>query len=430
MGDRSRNWPPVKHLLRRSVATCARACVLAGAVFVGATAVAPRPAEAAIVERIVAVVGERPILLSELRQRARPHLVRIALSTQNPSQQAAAESEMFRELLTRLIDERLEEQAADKAHLTVTPEEVDNGIRQVAAQARIDPKQLVAEAKRQGLTEQDYRDEIRRQVLEGKLIQLRVRGRVRVTDQDARSTYNTFVKEMGQQSSVDLRILVVSIPPGASQQTATARVVLAEELSRRGNAGEDFCQLVLEYSDDPSTKHSCGSRGPMALSMLLPELQEVAKHQKPGETSAPNRLQGSVRAAGRARRPDRLRRRAGEAARVRAGEGADDGARVRRSDGAPAEDVAPGAASRDLHRRPALSVVRASLVERGDDAIERGAPVARRAMTRSSRRARRSRSCRIVDPTAWPDHNGGAYATDLERARRACVDSSSPRPLS
>lgn len=64
-------------------------------------------------------------------------------------------------------------------------------------------------------------------------------------------------------------------------------MTLAEELSRRSNAGEDFCELVAQYSDDPSTKHTCGSRGPMALSMLLPELQEVAKHQKPGETSSP-----------------------------------------------------------------------------------------------------------------------------------------------
>ena len=39
-----------------------------------------RPADASIVERIVAVVGERPILLSELRSRGRPHLWRIAAS--------------------------------------------------------------------------------------------------------------------------------------------------------------------------------------------------------------------------------------------------------------------------------------------------------------------------------------------------------------
>src|SRR6187549_2127695 len=109
-------------------------CALAA---LGVLAVAePRPADAAIVERIVAVVGERPILLSELRQRARPHLFRIQLSTQDPTQQAAQESGMFRDLLNRMIDERLEETAADKAHLTVTPEEVDNGIRQVASQAK------------------------------------------------------------------------------------------------------------------------------------------------------------------------------------------------------------------------------------------------------------------------------------------------------
>lgn len=247
----------------------------------------PREADAAIIERIVAVVGERPILLSELRLRARPHLFRIAMSTQNPSQQAAQESEMFRELLNRMIDERLEEQAADKAHLTVTPEEVDNGIKQVAAQAKMQPKDLVAEAKRQGLSEQDYRDEIRRQVLEGKLIQLRVRGRVRVTDQDARAAYGHLVKEIEGQSPVDLKILALAIAPGSTQQQVEARRVMGQELANRARAGEDFCQLVLQYSDDPTTKHSCGSRGALPLSALYGELQTAAKTLKPGETADP-----------------------------------------------------------------------------------------------------------------------------------------------
>lgn len=272
-----------RNLRRRSMVRLAAVLALAGA----AAGLTPRSAEASIVERVVAVVGERPILLSELRQRARPHLLRIAMSGRNPTQQAAEESDMFRELLTRMIDERLEEQAADKAHLTVTPEEVDNGIKQVAAQQHIDPKILIAEAKRQGLTEQDYRDEIRRQVLEGKLVQLRVRGRVRISDEDARSSYNNYVREVAQQQPVDLRILVLSIPPGTSPETAQARVVLAEEISRRAKAGEDFCNLVLSYSDDNSTKATCGSRGPIPMQALFPELQEVARSQKPGETSAP-----------------------------------------------------------------------------------------------------------------------------------------------
>jgi len=246
-----------------------------------------RTADASIVERVVAVVGERPILLSELRLRARPHLYRIALTTPTPAQQAAAESDMYKELLNRMIDERLEESAADKAHLSVTPEEVDNGIKQVAAQNRIAVRDVILDAKRQGLTEQDYRDEIRRQVLEGKLIQLRVRGRVRVTDQDARAAYTHWEKEYTSAQPVDLRILVLTIPPGASEQTIKARQVLGLDLSQRAKRGEDFCQLVLAYSEDPTTKSTCGSRGEMPKQALFPQLQQAADALKPGEASDP-----------------------------------------------------------------------------------------------------------------------------------------------
>jgi peptidyl-prolyl cis-trans isomerase SurA len=244
-------------------------------------------AHASIVERVVAVVGERPILLSDLRQRARPHLYRIALSTQNPAQQAAAESELYKELLNRMIEERLEEQAADKAHISVSPEEVDNGIRQVAAQQKMSPRQVIAEARRQGLTEQDYRDEIRRQVLEGKLIQLRVRGRVRVTEQDARAAYSHWQKEYLEQSPIDLRILVLQVPPGASPEAVKVQETLGTELARRARKGEDFCELVQSYSQDPTTKNTCGSRGAVPRSALYPELAQAASSLKVGETADP-----------------------------------------------------------------------------------------------------------------------------------------------
>lgn len=194
---------------------------------------------------------------------------------------------MFRELLNRLIDERLEETAADKAHVTVSPEEVDNGIRQVAGQAKLQPRDVIAEAKRQGLTEQDYRDEIRRQVLEGKLIQLRVRGRVRITETDARAAYAHFIREMTQQQPVDLKIIVLQIPPGSSAETANARQVLAQELVIRARKGDDYCEIVAAYSEDPTTKNTCGSRGPMPMAMLFPELQKAATSLKPGETADP-----------------------------------------------------------------------------------------------------------------------------------------------
>src|SRR5579859_6615775 len=90
-------------------------------------------ARAVIVDRIVAVVGERPILWSELQERARPFDKRIAANVVDPATLAASRSQMLRELLKRMIDEQLEEQAAARAHLGVTLDELDGAMRQVAA---------------------------------------------------------------------------------------------------------------------------------------------------------------------------------------------------------------------------------------------------------------------------------------------------------
>ncbi len=156
------------------VRSCLRSIALA------AVAIAAAPlAYGTVAERVVAVVGEHAILLSDMRARARPFLLQIQQKVPPGAQQAAAESELYKHLLQRMVDERVEQQAAEKAHLTVTTDEIDNGLRNVAAQQGLTVDRLVEEAVKTGLSSQEYRDEVRRQILEGKLLQLRVRGRVR-----------------------------------------------------------------------------------------------------------------------------------------------------------------------------------------------------------------------------------------------------------
>src|SRR3954464_8131736 len=110
----------------------------------------PLSALAAIAERVVAVVGEHAILLSDMRQRARPFLLQIQQKVPSGAQQAAAESELYKHLLQKMVDERVEQQAADKAHLTVTTDEIDKGIKNVAGQQGLTVEQLVAEAGKTG----------------------------------------------------------------------------------------------------------------------------------------------------------------------------------------------------------------------------------------------------------------------------------------
>jgi len=248
---------------------------------------------ATIVERVVAVIGERPVLWTELLHRAAPARIQIRMRANDPNVVSVQEQEMYKELLQSMISDRLEEQQADKAHITVTPEEIDRAVAQIAAQAQaqqrrpVTARDVLEEVRRQGMTEQDFRDQIRREVLEGKLMELRVRPRVRVTEEDARISYQHFAQEFRDQQPVEVRIIVLRIPPGATLQQQQAKIDLADEIVKEARSGKDFCGLVRQYTDDASTKTMCGSHGPEAFAQLLPPIQQVVKTVKPGDVSDP-----------------------------------------------------------------------------------------------------------------------------------------------
>jgi peptidyl-prolyl cis-trans isomerase SurA len=208
----------------------------------------PARAEGAIVERVIAVVGERPILLSELRHRAHPELMMTYAMSQDPANAFVEETKVYRRVLDRLIDDLLIADAAQKAHLAVSLDDIDHAIAHKAKELNVTPKELTDEAIREGLSEQGYRDEIRRQILEGKLVQLRVAARVRVTEADARSAYESWVKELETQAPVRARIVALGLPQGATQQQVASLQVLVEGIVARAPNGDDLCQAVAPYS--------------------------------------------------------------------------------------------------------------------------------------------------------------------------------------
>jgi peptidyl-prolyl cis-trans isomerase SurA len=262
------------------------------AALLAALAVSP-PARATIVERVVAVVGERPILWTELLRRAKSGRIQIRMQTGDANVIGVQEQEMYKELLDRMVDDRMEEQQADRAHITVPPDEIDRGIANIAAQAQaqqgraVTTADIMEEVARRGMTEQDFREEIRRQILEGKLIELRVRPRVHVTEQEGRSAYQHYVQEMTEHETMEVRILALRLRPTLTKGERSARLALAQELSQRARGGEDFCKLISQYSDDVSTRTTCGSRGPQPLDSLVPQIRDIVRATKPNTYSDP-----------------------------------------------------------------------------------------------------------------------------------------------
>jgi peptidyl-prolyl cis-trans isomerase SurA len=142
-------------------------------------------AQATVVERVVAVVGEQAVLLSQLRERARPFLTRLDQQPTDAAQRAAATSQLYAQLIQRLVEEELEQKAANRANITVTAREIDDALGRIAQQNGVTVDRVIEEATKSGLTEQSYRQEVRRQLLEAKLLNLRIQGRLRITRRGA-----------------------------------------------------------------------------------------------------------------------------------------------------------------------------------------------------------------------------------------------------
>jgi peptidyl-prolyl cis-trans isomerase SurA len=245
-------------------------------------------ADVSALDRIAAVVGEQPIFLSEVRRRARPHLYRIDFMGGDEKDRDATKATAMRDLLERMIDERLEATEAAKLSLSADDTDVENGIKAVAAQAKMSSSELMSEVKKQGMTEADYREEIRLQIIDGKLLQLRVRPRLKVGEAEARAVYATWVNEQtGPNAPIDLRLLALQIPADATADVKKAKEALATQIAAQAKSGADFCALVTKHTDDSATKSSCGSRGPMPRALLLADIAKASASLKPGETAEP-----------------------------------------------------------------------------------------------------------------------------------------------
>jgi peptidyl-prolyl cis-trans isomerase SurA len=186
-----------------------------------ATALSLAPAaQATVVERIVATVGERAILLSDLKRRSEPFMLQVQQSVPAGAQRNAAISQVYKAVLQKIVDEELMEKAAAQAKLTITPVEIDEALKSVASQNKLTVEQVISEAERAGMSESKYREELRRQLLEAKLLNVRLQGRIRITEEDLRSAYHKLELEERAQLKVQLAFIVIR---GANHSPAEAR---------------------------------------------------------------------------------------------------------------------------------------------------------------------------------------------------------------
>jgi peptidyl-prolyl cis-trans isomerase SurA len=245
-------------------------------------------ADARVVERIAAVVGDEIVLESEVNDASKPFMEQIA-ALPDAAQRAQRTAAVKRELLKSMVDDKLLVQQATELKLSVSSEEIDRAIEQLKREYKLTDAQLQEELHKTGQSIASYRQNTRKEILKYRVINIAVGSKVNPSDADVESYYERHMKT-GSNIQVKVSHIFISIPENADAAKVLEREDYAKKILARARAGEEFAALAKELSEDQVTRKDGGDLGYFGKEMGLPKpVEELVFSMKVGELGGPVR---------------------------------------------------------------------------------------------------------------------------------------------
>ena len=252
-----------------------------------------RSATARAVDRVVAVVGTKPILASQVEEQ----LVLAQSQGAKVPDDSAAKDAARRQILSQMVDEELLVQQAERdTTIRVTDQEVQDAVEQTVQNVR---KQFTALTEFQAqlraagfVSEEEWRrwlaDQQRRSILQQRLIEaLKQKGKLRPIPPTDAEMHAFWEANRAQQpkrpAAISFRQIVI-VPKADSAASARA-LQLAESLVVALRRGGNFGDLAKKYSADSASRDQGGELGWFRRGVMVKQFEDVAFRLRPGTIS-------------------------------------------------------------------------------------------------------------------------------------------------
>lgn len=196
-------------------------------------------------DRILAVVDEDVVMQSELEEQ----MNRVRMQLRQQGSQMPPTSVLERQVMERLVLEKIQLQLADRVGVEVAEEALDRAVGDIAVRNNLTLEQFREIIESEGHEFEGFRDQVRQEIVMAKLRKSEVDNRVRVRD---REIENFLVYEFNEESSgLEYRLshILVSTPDGADNAEIRTAREKAEDVVRRVDEGGDFATLAISVSD-------------------------------------------------------------------------------------------------------------------------------------------------------------------------------------
>ena len=233
-----------------------------------------------LLDRIAAIVNDGLVLKSELDAQMQSVTKRLTeQKVELPSQ-----SVLRQQVLDRLIVQEIETQQAKRVGLTVSDEQLNSALQEIAARNKIPFDQLPTALAAQGVDYKLYRDSMRKELTLNTLRQRDVLARITVTPHELEQ-YLDRQQSAASNDEFNVSHILLSLPAAATPEQLAEISAKAQDVVARAQKGEDFGQLAIANSNS-QTALDGGQLGWRKGSQLPQFILDLVTKMKPGEVSA------------------------------------------------------------------------------------------------------------------------------------------------
>lgn len=224
------------------------------------------------VDRIVAVVNGQVITLYDLNLRLKPVLDQYQGKEMGPEEKQRLQA-MRRQVMEQMIADKLITEEAERMGIQVSDAELDEEVAKYKQNNGLTDEQFEQQLTIQGLTLQEFKEKIGKDIVKHRLLSFMVRNKVLVSDEEIEKVYES--ENTGADKGRTVHLALILFPPSMS----------GVDVRNRIESGEmTFAEAAKRYTQGPGAD-SGGDLGDLTWSDLAQTWRDELENIKPGGMS-------------------------------------------------------------------------------------------------------------------------------------------------
>jgi len=193
----------------------------------------------------------------------------------------AATADVAKQMVEGFVARTLLLNQAEEQGIEVSEDDVNAVLDSLRSQLPPDASLDVA-LRQIGLSEQELRENIERDLKIKQLIDRQTDELPAITDEKVQTFYDDSAEQFRQSESVSARHILIQVDPDAPEAVREEKRKKAEALRQQLIDGTDFAELAREHSEGPSASRG-GDLGAFGRGQMVPAFEEAAFSQDVNE---------------------------------------------------------------------------------------------------------------------------------------------------